>query len=114
ERLPHGAHVRVGGLVMARQRPGTANGVTFLLLEDEWGTINLIAAPAMYERHRMAIRSEPLVIAEGKLERFASSGGAINILIDSIRALEAPTREPADVVELQPAGMGGIPDSARE
>ena len=45
ERLPHGARVRLGGLVVARQRPGTAKGIVFLLLEDEFGTINLIVPP---------------------------------------------------------------------
>ena len=39
--LPHGAAVRVGGLVVARQRPGTAKGVVFLLIEDETGTVNV-------------------------------------------------------------------------
>ena len=37
--------VRIGGLVVARQRPGTAKGIVFLLLEDEFGTINLIVPP---------------------------------------------------------------------
>ena len=43
--LRHGTRVRVGGLVVARQRPGTANGIVFVLLEDEYGTINLIVPP---------------------------------------------------------------------
>ena len=45
ETLEHGTRVRVGGLVVARQRPGTAAGIVFLLLEDELGTINLIVPP---------------------------------------------------------------------
>jgi error-prone DNA polymerase len=116
--LPHGTHVRIGGLVMARQRPGTAKGVTFLLLEDEFGTINLIVPPPIYERHRLVVRSEPLVVADGILERFASAGGAINIIVRSIKTLEAPDRAAGDVVELEPAGasgkVGGVPDAARE
>jgi error-prone DNA polymerase len=114
ERLPHAAHVRIGGLVMARQRPGTAKGVTFLLLEDEFGTINLVVPPPVYERHRLAVRSEPLVVADGTLERFATAGGAINIVVRALKALEAPDRAPADVVPLEPAAAGGIPDAARE
>ena len=51
-RCRHGRRVRIGGLVVARQRPGTANGIVFLLIEDEHGTINLIVPPAVYERHR--------------------------------------------------------------
>ena len=73
--LPHGAQVRVGGLVVARQRPGTAKGVVFLLLEDETGTINLIVPPPVYERHRLTVRTEPLVVVEGVLERLASARG---------------------------------------
>ena len=63
--------MRVGGLVVARQRPGTAKGVVFLLLEDETGTVNLIVPPQVYERDRLTVRTEPLVVAEGMLERFA-------------------------------------------
>ena len=53
-RLPSGCEVAVAGLVIARQRPGTAKGTMFLLFEDEFGTINLIVAKAVYERHRHA------------------------------------------------------------
>ena len=52
----------VGGLVVARQRPGTAGGVVFVLLEDEHGVINLIVPPTVYERHRLAVRTEPLLL----------------------------------------------------
>jgi error-prone DNA polymerase len=104
--LPHGHPVRVGGLVMARQRPGTAKGVSFLLLEDEFGTVNLIVPPPVYERHRMAVRSEPLVVAEGTLERFASSGGAINIVVRSLRGLDSPDQRKATV--------RALPDQAHE
>ena len=50
----HGRTVRVGGLVVARQRPGTAKGIVFMLVEDEGGTINLIVPADVYERHRLA------------------------------------------------------------
>ena len=68
------ARVRIGGLVVARQRPGTAKGIVFLLLEDEFGTINLIVPPPVYERHRLLVRSEPLMLAEGRLEKLARRG----------------------------------------
>ena len=92
--------VRIGGLVVARQRPGTAKGVVFLLLEDEHGTVNLVVPPTIYERDRLAVRSEPLVVAEGRVERFASAGGAINVLVDRLTALDAPGRLAAEVKEL--------------
>ena len=50
--LRHGSRVAVAGMVVARQRPSTANGVVFMLLEDEHGQINLIVPPPVYERHR--------------------------------------------------------------
>ena len=82
--------MRVGGLVVARQRPGTAKGIVFLLLEDEYGTVNLIVPPPVYERHRLTVRTEPLVLVEGVLERFAAAGGAINVLVDALAPLDAP------------------------
>ena len=66
ETLPHDTPVTIGGLVVARQRPGTAKGIVFLLLEDEFGTINLIVPPPVYERHRLAVRTEPLLLARGQ------------------------------------------------
>jgi error-prone DNA polymerase len=90
DQLPHDAQVRLAGLVVARQRPGTAKGVVFLLLEDETGTVNVIIPPKVYERDRLTVRTEPLVMVEGTLERFASAGGAINLLVRRITPLEAP------------------------
>jgi error-prone DNA polymerase len=97
ETLEHGARVRIGGLVVARQRPGTAGGIVFILLEDEHGTINLIVTPPVYERHRLTVRTEPLLLVEGKLERFAAAGGAINVLVDRVGQLIAPDQLIADV-----------------
>jgi error-prone DNA polymerase len=68
-RLPTGYEVAVAGLVIARQRPGTAKGTMFLLFEDEFGTINLVVSRAVYERHRHLARAEPLLLARGRLER---------------------------------------------
>jgi error-prone DNA polymerase len=83
--------------VVARQRPGTANGVVFVLLEDEFGTINLIVPPPVYERHRLTVRTEPLMLAEGRLERFAAAGGAINVLVNRIGSIHAPDRLLAEI-----------------
>ena len=100
ERLPHEAPVRIGGLVVARQRPGTAKGIVFILLEDEFGTINLIVPPPVYERHRLIVRTEPLIMAEGRLERLPQAGGAINVYVRTLRALVTPEDDAADVVAL--------------
>jgi len=88
--LANGSRVRIGGLVVARQRPGTAGGVVFVLLEDEFGVINLIVPPPVYERHRLMVRTEPLLLVEGRLERHAQAGGAINVLVNRVDQIAAP------------------------
>jgi error-prone DNA polymerase len=105
ERMRHGVRVRIGGLVVARQRPATANGIVFMLLEDEFGTINLIVPPPTYERDRLVVRGEPLVFAEGRLEKHPKAAGAINIVVDALRPLDAQpgTAEAAEIIRLLPA-----------
>jgi error-prone DNA polymerase len=95
--LGHGTRLKVGGLVVARQRPGTANGIVFVLLEDEFGTINLIVPAPVYERYQLTVRTEPLMIAEGKLERLPAAGGAINILVDRVQPISAPDHLVAEI-----------------
>ena len=90
QRLPHDTPVRLGGLVVARQRPGTAKGIVFLLLEDEFGTINLIVPPDLYEANRLTVRSEPLLLCEGRLEKLPQAGGGINVFVKAVRSLVAP------------------------
>ena len=84
-RMPHDCSVTVIGLVIARQRPGTAGGTTFLLFEDEWGTINLIVPRAVYERHRRLARTEPLLLARGRLERMRD---VVNVVVSELAPLE--------------------------
>jgi error-prone DNA polymerase len=103
--IAHNSTVRVGGLVVARQRPGTAKGIVFMLLEDELGTINLIVPPDVYEAHRLVVRTEPLVIAEGRLERHPLGGGQINVLIRKLTALEAPGKPGAEIKDFSPLDL---------
>jgi error-prone DNA polymerase len=98
--MRHEERVRIGGLVVARQRPGTAKGIVFLLIEDEFGTVNLIVPPPVYERQRLLVRSEPLLIASGRLEKLPIAGGAINVFVDDLEPLKAPTAD-GDVVSLE-------------
>jgi error-prone DNA polymerase len=100
ESMRHEEHVKIGGLVVARQRPGTAKGIVFLLIEDEFGTVNLIVPPPVYERHRLLVRSEPLLIASGRLEKLPIAGGAINVFVDDLEPLKAPQADGA-VVSLE-------------
>ena len=99
ERSQHGRRVRVAGLVVARQRPATAKGITFMLLEDEHGTINLIVPLAIHKRFRLAVRAEPLVLATGRLEH---RDGTTNVLVDSIERLERPDLPVAKVTHIEP------------
>jgi error-prone DNA polymerase len=85
-RMPSGGAVTVAGLVIARQRPGTAKGTMFLLFEDELGTINLIVGKAVYERYRQLARAEPLLLARGRLER--SPEGVVNVIVRELEPLE--------------------------
>ncbi len=96
-RLDHRSRVRIGGLVVARQRPGTASGIVFVLLEDEFGTVNLVIPPAIYERNRLVVRTEPLMLVGGTLERLAAAGGAINVLVDTVGSIDAPDRIIAEI-----------------
>jgi error-prone DNA polymerase len=99
KRLPHGRRVKVAGLVVARQRPATAKGVTFMLLEDEHGTINLIVPPPVLERCRLAIRAEPLIVAEGRLEH---REGNTNVIVSRAERLERPDLPKAEVKHIEP------------
>jgi error-prone DNA polymerase len=84
-RLDHTSIVEVAGMVTARQRPETANGITFLLLEDERGSVNLIVPPFVYDRHRPLVRAAPLLRARGRLER---REGTVNVVVNELAPLE--------------------------
>jgi error-prone DNA polymerase len=66
---PHGVHARTGGLVVTRQRPGSASGVTFVTLEDETGHVNLIVWRNVAERYRRALVGARLLGASGTVQR---------------------------------------------
>ncbi len=90
----HGSTVAYAGLAIARQRPSTANGIVFMLLEDECGQVNLIVPANVYERHRGIVRNEPLLLAHGRYERVGENR---NILVTSIETLGALARRVAEL-----------------
>lgn len=96
EQVEDGRIVEVGGMVVARQRPETAKGIVFMLLEDERGTVNLIVPPSVYDRHRAEVRTSPLVRAKGRLER---REGTTNVLVSEVAELER-----TQLNEVAPAG----------
>jgi error-prone DNA polymerase len=76
-RSPHGRWVRVAGLVLVRQRPGTASGVVFETIEDETGVANLILWSDVYDRYRPAARHAGLLRADGYVQR---EGQVVHVL----------------------------------
>jgi error-prone DNA polymerase len=87
---PDRAQIAVAGMVVARQRPSTANGVVFMLLEDEHAQINLIVPPKVYDRYRAVVRGEPLLLAHG---RFEHSDRNRNVLVRELVSLGRLARE---------------------
>jgi error-prone DNA polymerase len=82
--LAHRSRVAFAGLAIARQRPATAKGIVFMLLEDEHGQVNLIVPSELYERRRAVVRGEPLLLARGRYERY---GDNRNIVVDELESL---------------------------
>ncbi len=82
--LPNKSEVRVAGIVVARQRPQTARGYIFILMEDEAGPINAIVRPEIYEECKSAIRLEPFLQIDGMLQK---DGATFNVLATFVRAL---------------------------
>jgi error-prone DNA polymerase len=72
-----GAFVRTGGLVVCRQRPGTAKGFVFLLVEDETGLVNIVVRPDLYNAQRSIIRGESYLCVEGTVQL---RSGSLNLL----------------------------------
>ncbi len=91
--VPHGSLISVAGMAVARQRPSTAKGVVFMLLEDEHGQINLIIPPAVYDLHRAIIRAEPLLLARGRFERVGRNENLIVSGAETLGPLARPRSE---------------------
>ena len=102
ERAEDGGTVEVAGMVVARQRPGTAKGIVFMTLEDERGIVNVIVPKRVYERHRATVRAAVMVRARGRLER---REGVVNVLVESVEPLE---REEAGRIRAAPPPAGPV------
>ncbi|MFX0543605.1 OB-fold nucleic acid binding domain-containing protein [Roseovarius sp. S4756] len=94
---PAGARVTVAGLVILRQRPGTAKGVIFLTLEDETGVVNVIVWRKMYETYRRAVIAGRLLRVTGRVQRahgvahvLAEKIEDISDMLDGLLAPDAP------------------------
>jgi error-prone DNA polymerase len=102
-RRSSGGAVAVAGMAVARQRPATANGVVFMLLEDEFGQVNLIVPPPVYERFRPLVRAEPLLLARGKFERLGRNRNVVVRELVSLGPLARRCADEADVFGSLPA-----------
>ena len=83
----HGQRVRADGMLIVRQRPGTAKGVVFATLEDESGLLDLVLWPDVYERLKPTLLGEAFLRVEGVLQRDRDS---VSVLVQGLKGLEGP------------------------
>jgi error-prone DNA polymerase len=88
-RVAAGRRVRTAGMVITRQRPGTAKGFVFLTLEDETGIANIIVRPDVYERDRMTIVESAFLLVEGILQ---NQEGVTAVKAERLLAWTGPAR----------------------
>lgn len=79
--MKNGARTRYAGLVICRQRPGTASGVVFMTLEDETGLVNLVIWDKIYQRHRTLVKTESFIGVTGKLQ---VQSGVVHLVADAL------------------------------
>ncbi|NTF89157.1 DNA polymerase III subunit alpha [Agrobacterium rhizogenes] len=104
--IANGRMVTVAGLVLVRQRPGSANGVIFMTLEDETGVANAIVWPKMFEKYRAIVMGARLVKIRGRLQ---SESGVIHVVVDYIEDMT-----PALGILQREARRFGVSDRADE
>jgi error-prone DNA polymerase len=95
QRAPHGARVTTAGLVICRQRPGTASGVVFMTLEDEQGFVNLVLWSKVFERLRRVATSSGLVRVHGKVERVAQAPDVVHVIAFRLERLRLDRELPS-------------------
>lgn len=101
--LRPGTRIRLPGIVLMRQRPGTSKGVVFLTVEDEFGVGNLVVFAAIAERDRQALLSARLLLAEGKVERVSE-----HVEVPVNHLIVARLIDRSDLLDgLSQAGSGG-------
>ena len=103
ERLA-GKRVSVAGVVLVRQRPGTAKGVIFITLEDETGIVNVVVWPKVFEKNRRTVMTAQFLLVRGKIER---EGLVIHVVADELIDLSHELKRLGD-------GTAGMPRTDRE
>ncbi|HJU29884.1 MAG TPA: OB-fold nucleic acid binding domain-containing protein [Hyphomicrobiaceae bacterium] len=99
-----GRRVNVAGLVLVRQRPGTAKGVIFITLEDETGIVNIVVWPKVFEKHRRTVMTAQFLLVRGKIER---EGLVIHVVAEELIDLSDDLRRLGD-------GTTGMPRTDRD
>ena len=91
--MTDGRRIRYAGLVICRQRPGTASGVVFMTLEDESGFVNVVVWPKTFERYRLLVKDQPFLGVSGKLQK---EQGTVHLIASElwIPQLERAPAEP--------------------
>jgi error-prone DNA polymerase len=97
-----GRVVRVAGMVITRQRPGTAKGFVFLTLEDETGVANIIVRPDLFARDRMVILEEPFLVVEGVLQ---NQDGVVAVRAEAVQACGASTSVSTHTISTKAASL---------
>jgi error-prone DNA polymerase len=98
--IPDGKPVKVAGLVLVRQRPGTAGGVCFMTIEDEFGFANLVIFQNLFDKYRKEILQSRLIMVEGKLQR---EGEVVHVIVRSCYDFSRLLRQ------LTPSGNENLP-----
>lgn len=88
----NGTWTKIAGLVIVRQRPGTAKGFCFITLEDETGTSNAVVVPDLFQRYRAVIHTAALLWIEGPVQKV---DGVIHVRARTLRALSMPQQSGA-------------------
>jgi len=99
-----GRRVTVAGLVLVRQRPGTAKGVIFLTLEDEAGIVNIVVRPKVFEKNRRIVMTAQFLQVRGRIER---EGLVIHVVAEQLVDLSDELKRLGD-------GTAGMPRTDKE
>jgi len=98
---PNGRKIRIAGLVLVRQRPGSAKGVIFATLEDETGIANVIVWPKIFERYRPVVIGARFIAVTGRVQ---SSQGVIHVVAEALEDLTPLLARLSD----EPIGEGAL------
>ena len=83
--MPDGTRVLVAGAVTHRQRPATAQGVTFINLEDETGMVNVLCSQGVWKRHRKLAQTASAMVIRGQVQ---NATGAVTVVADRLSKLD--------------------------